>query len=76
MIHSEVLKELNEEELSMLFALTDRFFKGLGLTVKYGWLGMLRHDVTIHYLKGINNIKEEYIGVRDSLINKLQNNGF
>jgi len=76
MIHTDTLKSLTEEELSLLFALADRFYKELNLTVKFDWLKILKKDLTIHYLKGINNIKEEYDSVRDSLIKKLQENMF
>ena len=50
MIFTHTLKELTEDELCLLFALANRFYQEMGLSMKYEWLKLLRLDVTINYL--------------------------
>lgn len=72
MIHSETIKELTEDEHLMLYSLCERIFNDMGLTMNPTWIRMMRVPVLLHYLMNIGNIKEEYVSVRDSLANKLQ----
>lgn len=74
MIHSQVLKELSDEELTILWAVANHVYSQLRLEVKYSWIQMLRPEVVVRILPHIN-IKEEYIHIRDSLLAKLNNGG-
>lgn len=74
MIHSQWIQELTEDEHLLLWSIASHTFGQLGLEVKGKWIQMLKPDVVIRILPKVN-IKEEYIGVRDSLIVKLNNGG-
>ena len=76
MIHSQTLKELTEDEYTLLYAVGDTIFGRIGLEMKVEWLKMLRTDRLIHLLNNINNLKEEYHPLRESLVVKLQQGGF
>jgi hypothetical protein len=74
MIHSHFIQELSEDEHLLLWSIASHTFGQIGLEVKHNWIQMLRPDVVCRILTKVN-IKEEYIGVRDSLLSKLNNGG-
>ena len=71
MIHSDTLKELTEDELGLLWSILHHFYSKVGMECKYRWLQMVRVEVLEHVLNHCN-LKEEYSGVRDSLLVKLK----
>ena len=76
MIHNHTLKELTEDEYTLLYAVGDSIFGRIGLQLKVEWLKMLRVDVLIHLLNNISNLKEEYHPLRESLVGKLKQGVF
>lgn len=76
MIHSDTLKSLTEDEYLMLYALCERIFNNMGMSMNPHWIKMMRVNILLNYLMNINNIKDEFICVRDSLATKLQQAGF
>lgn len=76
MIHSETLKQLTEDEHLMLYALCERIFNDMNMSMNPAWIKMMRVPVLLHFLLNIGNIKEEYVPVRDSLAAKLQQSSF
>lgn len=75
MIHSETIKSLTEEELTLFWAMGEHFFNKMGLQCKYGWLQMIRVPVLEHIMSNCN-LKEEYYPLRDSLLTKLKEGVF
>lgn len=71
MIHSEVYKTLDEDEISLLYAVTEHVFDKMGLLGGHKWVGMLRVDVLKHLLNNINNLSEEGVRVRAGLLVKM-----
>lgn len=71
MIHSEVYKTLDEEEMSLLCAVTEHVFNQMGLRGNPKWMGMFRVDVLKHLLNNINNLSEDGVRVRASLLVKI-----
>jgi len=72
MIYQATLKELNDEELSILFLIFDKFFRPINIEAKIDYIKMLRLNVIcsmIDVLKG--QALEEYKNVFESLKNKL-----
>lgn len=76
MIHSHTIQQLTEDEHLMLYSICERIFHDMGLQMNYNWIKMMRVDILIHFLNKIANIKEEFLPVRESLINKLKENTF
>jgi len=76
MIHYQTLKELTEEEYTLLYAVGDTIFTRMGMSLKVEWLKMLRVDILIHLLNNITNLKEEYHPLRESLVGKLERGRF
>jgi hypothetical protein len=71
-IHSQTLKELTEDELVLMWSIMDHLFVSkLGYSFKYEWLHMVKPDALDRIIRN-SNLKEEYHGVRDSLIGKLK----
>ena len=71
MIHSTIIKELTEDELALLWGVVNHFFVPLGYECKYEWLRMVRVGVLEHVLNHCN-LKEEYNGVRTTLLDKIK----
>jgi len=70
MIYSHTLKELTEEELSVLFFICERFLACIGLEIKYDYLKMLRLDVV---LRMIDVLKAQALDDKKIIFDNLKN---
>jgi len=76
MIHSSVLETLTEEEQVLLNAIVHDQFGRMGIGGRYEWVKMFKVDRLRHILGNINNLTDEGIGIRDTLVGKLSGDGF
>lgn len=76
MIHSQTLKELTEDEYTLLYSVGEHIYNRFGHNCKHEWLKMLRVEVLVGILNNIANLKEEYHPLRESLVSKLQQGVF
>jgi len=75
-IHSSVLETLTEDEQVLLNAIVHDQFVRIGIEGKYDWVKMFKVDRLRHILSNINNLTDEGIGIRDTLMGKLSSDGF
>ena len=76
MIHGSVLATLTEDEQVLLNAIVHDQFGRIGIAGKYEWVKMFKVDRLRHILSNINNLTDEGIGIRDTLMGKLSSDGF
>lgn len=76
MIHSSVLETLTEDEQVLLNAIVHDQFNRVGIVGKYEWVKLFKVDRLRHILGNINNLTDEGIGIRDTLMGKLSSDGF
>jgi hypothetical protein len=75
-IHSSVLETLTEDEQVLLNAIVHDQFNRVGIVGKYEWVKLFKVDRLRHILGNINNLTDEGIGIRDTLMGKLSSDGF
>ena len=76
MIHSDTLKGLTPEEYLLLYAVCNHVVGQMNLVCNPKWIGTFKVDRLIPIIERVNNLKEEYTGVRDSLLEKLRGSSF
>ena len=72
MIHSDTIKSLTEDEHLLLWCVCNHITSSFGLECNPKWVGMFRVDRLIPYIEKVNTLKEEYVGIKDSLLAKLK----
>lgn len=72
MIYQSKINELDENELSILFLILDKFFRPLNLEAKLEYVKMLRLDVICGMIDVLKTQAiDEYKNIFESLKNKL-----
>lgn len=72
MIHSTFIQSLSGDEALLFHAVCEHTFNCLGLQGKPAWYQMMRPEVLASRIMHIQNLKEEYHPVAQSLSQKLK----
>jgi len=73
MFFTQTLNELNEEELSILFLICQKYLEPLGIHATFNFVKMLKKDITFRIIDVLKSqALEEKKEVFDSLKKKLQ----
>jgi hypothetical protein len=73
MFFTQTLNELNEEELSILFLICQKYLEPLGIQATFNFVKMLKKDITFRIIDVLKSqALEEKKEVFDSLKKKLQ----
>jgi len=72
MIHSTFIQSLSGDEAALFHAVCEHTYNCMGMQGKPSWYQMMRPDVLAHRVLNIQNLKEEYRSVAQSLADKLR----
>jgi hypothetical protein len=72
MIPTPTIKELTEDEYLLLWSICNYITNQWGLVCNPKWIGMFKVDRLLPYIERVNTLKEEYVGLKDSLVAKLK----
>lgn len=72
MLYKQLLKELTEEQLAILFTIANNALIPIGVMPKYEHLTYLRQDITLQHIEFLkHHALEEYRPIFDDLKTKI-----